>query len=493
MQKIKNLRSFLSSSKLYNFSDKKRSLYERLGGENKIYYAIDLFKEKMMADQALRKYFIQKNEKFISDHQQRAMLVTFGGDSGFSKEDIKKMHHKLDLHEKEFSLFLDHLRSTFSQMNIDEETIKESLDILKNYHNLIICDPLIVRIGGEEKLKKILEHFYTKVVNDKELKSFYTAANLPKLIENQTRFLSICFGGNTKYFGQDVKWAHRNFNLNDRHFFVFKMHFAKSLRSFNLSEHEVIDKSLHYLEETRHLILNRKTAFEILGGEYSITVIVEKMFQKILLHPMLGPYFKDKNFPLLIKNFSAFLIGELGGPKTSYKGQDIKVLHSRMSLTDFHLDAMRDCLEKVLQEQNIEKSTVRDIVWALEKQRREVCASTIYDIIGGEETVLKATNLLVKKIRSHYLLGKFFEKKSEEEIKLIVRVKLVYALSGPRPFRGRDIKSAHQNVFIGENHFKDMKFLVAEALREVGVTESIILQILRVFDSKKSYILTNSK
>ena len=90
----------------FRFSSKLHSLYTRVGGEKNIYIAIDLFKEKLLADQALRKYFLKKNESFISDHQQRAILVAFGGSSGFSHLDLKKSHAKLDLHPKEFILFL---------------------------------------------------------------------------------------------------------------------------------------------------------------------------------------------------------------------------------------------------------------------------------------------------------------------------------------------------------------------------------------------------
>ena len=208
--------------------------------------------------------------------------------------------------------------------------------------------------------------------------------------------------------------AHRNFDLNDRHFFVFKLHFARSLRHFSYSENEFLDSPLHLLEQSRHMILKRPTPYEELGGEFAIKIIVENMFINVMKNDMLAPYFRDKNLDTLKNGFSAFLSQELGGTQ-NYKGMDIKVLHARMSLTDFHLDGIRDCLEKALKEQNIDESVIRDVIWVLEKQRRNVVMNSIYEIVGGEETIMKTVGILLKKVRKHYSLGKFFEKKSEEE------------------------------------------------------------------------------
>lgn len=60
------------------------------------------------------------------------------------------------------------------------------------------------------------------------------------------------------------------------------------------------------------------------------------------------------------------------GNKEPYVGASLRILHSHFYLSDLHLDAMRECLEKVLKSQNMPQSLIRDIIWALEKERREV-------------------------------------------------------------------------------------------------------------------------
>lgn len=348
-------------------------------------------------------------------------------------------------------------------------------------------------------MEKVISNFYDKVMNDNELKYFFSSLDQKKIRAHQTRFLGFCFG-RTQKIGRfkeiDVKLAHINFHLNDRHFFLFKMYLAKTLKELGHSEEEVIHHALHILESFRNLVLNRKTPYEQLGGATSLSLLIDHVYQKILDNPILKPYFLDKNLTKVKHGMLWYLSKALGGPsgeESQLASLDLKVAHAKMSLSDSHLDAFRGCFEKVLKEQNIEKSTIRDVLWALEVERREVISNTIYDLIGGEETITKVTKTLFKKVKEHYLLGKFFTNRTENELMMILRFKIVYALGGPRPLRGRDIRSAHCNVSLKEQHFQDMKFLIAESFREVGVCESIIVQLMRNYDSKKMDILLKEK
>lgn len=475
------------------------SLFERMGGERNLFIAIDLFTEKVLADQALRRYFIKRNDKFILDHQQRAMLVSFGGSSGFSDAELKKIHNPLHLHDKELALYEDHLKTTFQQMGLDEITIQDALALVDKNRKLVVCDSLYDKIGGEEALEKVISSFYDKVMADNELKYFFTSLDPKKIRAHQTRFLGVCFGKKEKmgrFKEIDIKYAHVNFHLTDRHFFLFKIYLARTLKEFGHSEEEVIHQALHVLEKFRNLVLNRKTPYEQIGGATSLALLIDHAYEKIILNPILKPYFLDKNMQKVKDGMLWYLSKALGGPQgeeNRLAQLDLKVAHAKMSLSDSHLDAFRGAFEKVLKEQNLEHSLIRDVLWALEVERREVISNTIYDLIGAEETITKVTQTLFTKVKGHYILGKFFANRNENELLMILRFKIVYALGGPRPLRGRDIRSAHCNVHLKEQHFQDMKFLIAESFREVGVCESVIVQLMRNYDGKKSDILSKGK
>ena len=423
--------------------------------------------------------------------------MSFGGTSGFSDAEIKRIHSNLHLHDKELTLFEEHLRTTFQQMGLDESNITESLSLVDGNRKLIVSDTLYDKIGGEPALEKVIDKFYDRVMEDNELKYFFTTLDPKRIRVHQTRFLGACFG-KTKTLGKfkemDVKLAHLNFHLTDRHFFLFKLHLAQTLKELGHSEEEVIHPVLHVLEKFRNVVLNRKTPFDLLGGTESLSLLIDRVYLKIQENPILRPYFIDKGIAKIKAGMIWYLTKVLGGPENldnPLEKTDLKVSHAKMSLSDSHLDAFRGCFESVLKEQNIEQSIIRDVLWALEVERREVISNTIYDIIGGEETVTKVTKILCLKVKKHYILGKFFANRSDDELMMVLRLKLVYALGGPRPLRGRDIRSAHCNVVIKQQEMNDMKFLIAESLREVGVCESIIVQLMRVYDYKKNDILSN--
>ena len=51
------------------------------------------------------------------------------------------------------------------------------------------------------------------------------------------------------------------------------------------------------------------------------------------------------------------------------------------------------------------------------------------------------------------------------------------------------MKNAHETLAIKEEHFQDMRHLVKETLRELGLVDSLILHILMVYDDKKRYVV----
>ena len=67
---------------------------------------------------------------------------------------------------------------------------------------------------------------------------------------------------------------------------------------------------------------------------------------------------------------------------------------------------------------------------------------------------------------------------------------LTYSVGGRRAFRGRDMKNAHEELAIKEEHFNDMKSLVRDTFRECSVVDTLIIQVLRVYDDKKRYVVS---
>lgn len=386
----------------------KLPLYYRLGGEPALQACISSLSLRLSAEPCLSHYFLKKNVSFFDDHHQRAILVAFGGYAGFSMDDIAKTHWKMGIKTEEWEMFKKVMRESLedgtsvhnpssqsqttspltssqpesSSLMID---IQESMEKIERFRNLVVEQSLLQKIGGETKLHSVLVRFYSRVIVDPELKSFFTAADLPRLINRQTKYLASSFsnshsnlssslhatphaytslssqtsqkhedekrkkeegvgegaeetvggrelaggiiglrkegiGGEGVIEGEEgrkrrevrMRFIHSNFHLSDRHFLVFKLHFANALRYFGYPANSVVDAALFELEKSRHLILLRKTPFEEIGSMESLNFIVERFFDNMLENPILAPYFKERDLNKIKKGYVQYLAHSLG-------------------------------------------------------------------------------------------------------------------------------------------------------------------------------------
>jgi truncated hemoglobin YjbI len=96
-------------------------------------------------------------------------------------------------------------------------------------------------------------------------------------------------------------------------------------------------------------------------------------------------------------------------------------------------------------------------------------------------------------VKFHYRLAKFFKNLTDEQLVQLMKHLLTYSVGGRRAYRGRDMKNAHEYLQIKEEHFLDMKHLVRETFKELGVVDSLILQVLKIYDDKRRYVVSEKK
>lgn len=467
------------------------SLFTRLGGEETYKKAYVIFNSKIKANHSLLAYFQKTPLILINEHQKNILAVAFGKDINYSLKDLKAYHAHHGIRESDFDQMIFELDDTFSQLKFSEELISEARGHLEKMRHFVIEQTLYQKMGGEEpKIKELIEIFFGKILKDPELRHFYLNFDLKKLQENYTKYFISMFGGPHKYSGKDLRLCHQNMELNDRHFYLYKKHLSESLRVCKYDP-IILQQAIHKMERQRTAVLNSQTPFEELGGKFGIAQIVESWFSKVLNDPLLKPIFRDIDLEKLIEKQTEFLSRELGNNEKIII-KDLKSVHAKFNLSDFHLDAFKTWLHKTLEEQNIADRIIRDVLWILEKYRRDVCKVNIYDIIGGQTTVNEITNLMTEKVRAHSELSVFFKGHSDEELKHILRSMLSYSLGGPRAFRGKDVSVCHQHLKIKNRDFEEMKKIVEKVFHDIGIVDSVIGQLMRVFEMRRKDIVDNS-
>jgi hemoglobin len=110
------------------------SLYERIGGENAIMAAVDLFYSKVLADEITRPFFERLDMAAQVRKQVAFMSWAFGGPDKYKGRDLRVAHadlvKKQGLSDVHFDAVARHLRATLTEMGVAPELIEEAMNIV---------------------------------------------------------------------------------------------------------------------------------------------------------------------------------------------------------------------------------------------------------------------------------------------------------------------------------------------------------------------------
>lgn len=473
-------------SRGFAVSKPKDALFDRLGGEVALTRVLDLFDAKVANDKALREYFKEFLPQF-REHQRKTLRIAFGDPSGYTTRDIKSFHAVSHIKEKDWEVYVNYLRDSMAQVVADKESVNSAVTIIEKFRKVVVEKTVFEKLGkSTQLLSDVVGVLFDKLLTDPETRDFFLGQNVSKIKSRLTDYMVNLLGGQAAKSYKDMRSAHKTMDLNDRHFYIFKKHLNDALRGNGVSS-ENIDEILFIIEKRRVEVLNREKPYAVVGGEEGVSKIVDRMYEIIPDHPLLKSFFEDVDIEKVKAGQRKFISYILGGPK--YIGKDMKSIHGKMNLADAHFDAFKACFETVLKEMHISQEDIRDCTYQLEKHRRQVCSISLYELLGGEPTVLRIVNAMAPKMRASEHMNVFYKDADEDELKAVLRAEIMHTLGGPLSFRERDIKSAHQNLFITKELFKEYKALVFNSMKEIGVVDNLIVQVVRILENKSGLVI----
>lgn len=105
------------------------SLFERIGGEAAVDAAVDIFYEKVLADDRIS-YFFENLDMVAQARKQKAFLtMAFGGPHNYTGLDMRRGHAHLALTEEHFTAVVENLGSTLVQLGVSNDDINEVVKI----------------------------------------------------------------------------------------------------------------------------------------------------------------------------------------------------------------------------------------------------------------------------------------------------------------------------------------------------------------------------
>jgi hemoglobin len=117
---------------------------------------------------------------------------------------------------------------------------------------------------------------------------------------------------------------------------------------------------------------------------------------------------------------------------------------------------------------------------------------TLFDEIGGLPTLQRAHKIFYDKVYAHDWLKQFFAGHSQEAIENRQTAFMAEKMGGPVEYWGKEMKYAHEAMFITRELFEVRHGLLEESLREAGVPEELRERWLRIDSAFMKHIVKDS-
>ena len=111
------------------------TLYERLGGEEAVNAAVDIFYRKVLADDRISEYFDDVDMENQAAKQKAFLTMAFGGPHSYTGKDMREGHAHLvknGLNDSHFDAVMENLAATLQELNVPEELIAEAAAIAES-------------------------------------------------------------------------------------------------------------------------------------------------------------------------------------------------------------------------------------------------------------------------------------------------------------------------------------------------------------------------
>ncbi len=109
------------------------SLFTRLGGKPAVDAAVDLFYDKVLADDRIKHFFDPVDMTRQRSHQKAFLTYAFGGMETYTGKNMREAHAHLvrdhGLNDDHFDAVAQNLQSTLEELGLDSSLISEVMAI----------------------------------------------------------------------------------------------------------------------------------------------------------------------------------------------------------------------------------------------------------------------------------------------------------------------------------------------------------------------------
>lgn len=119
------------------------TLFEKLGGEAAVNTAVEIFYDRILADDRIKHFFSGTDMAKQRNHQKRFLTYAFGGAKQYdSNKGMRAAHSRLvkekGLNDSHFDIVVEHLGGTLLGLGVAEDLVKEVTRIAETVRNDVL-------------------------------------------------------------------------------------------------------------------------------------------------------------------------------------------------------------------------------------------------------------------------------------------------------------------------------------------------------------------
>ncbi len=114
------------------------TLYDQIGGAPAMEAAVDLFYQKVLADDALAPFFATTDMVHQKKQQRDFLTMALGGPNQYDGRDMRAAHAHLPIEEAHFQAVAGHLQATLEELNVPADLIGQIMAIAASTHDDVL-------------------------------------------------------------------------------------------------------------------------------------------------------------------------------------------------------------------------------------------------------------------------------------------------------------------------------------------------------------------
>lgn len=114
---------------------------------------------------------------------------------------------------------------------------------------------------------------------------------------------------------------------------------------------------------------------------------------------------------------------------------------------------------------------------------------TLFERIGGMPAVNLAVDIFYERVLADALIAPFFERTAMAAQAAKQKAFLAYAFGAPMAYTGQKMRAAHAHMQLDGTHFDAVAGHLAGTLRELGVAEDLIAEVMVIAGGTRSDVL----